>query len=157
MHKNVGSILYIDVKYNAYIFRQRCLHFFLQYGGGGAPGLRSTCSHQNNPCACAQLTRAPSACSREARGRIRFVPSGPAPPDPEPRSLRSSSEKWAAKSSNERKKLAQIRYQVTCYGIKLESGDLPRFFMIDEIDHARLEKKSRQTVCVREFVRTQWF
>ena len=42
---------------------------------------------------------------------------------------------------NERKKLAQIRYQVTCYGIKLESGDLPRFFMIDEIDHARLEKK----------------
>ena len=29
--------------------------------------LRSTCSHQNNPCACAQLTRAPSACSREAR------------------------------------------------------------------------------------------
>ena len=58
---------------------------------------------------------------------------------------------------NERRKLAQIRYQVTCYGIKLESGDLPRFFMIDEIDHARLEKKSRQTVCVREFVRTQWF
>ena len=58
---------------------------------------------------------------------------------------------------NERKKLAQVRYQVTCYGIKLESGDLPRFFMIDEIDHARLEKKSRQTVCVREFVRTQWF
>ena len=58
---------------------------------------------------------------------------------------------------NERKKLAQIRYQVTCYGIKLESGDLPRFFMIDEIDHARLEKKTRQTVCVREFVRTQWF
>ena len=63
MHKNVGSILYIDVKYNAYIFRQRCLHFFAIWGRG----LRSTCSHQNNPCACAQLTRAPSACSREAR------------------------------------------------------------------------------------------
>ena len=52
---------------------------------------------------------------------------------------------------NERKKLAQIRYQVTCYGIKLESGDLPRFFMIDEIDHARLEKKKSSdclSVCV---------
>ena len=51
---------------------------------------------------------------------------------------------------NERKKLAQIRYQVTCYGIKLESGDLPRFFMIDEIDHARLEKKkSSDCLCQR--------
>ena len=51
---------------------------------------------------------------------------------------------------NERKKLAQIRYQVTCCGIKLESGDLPRFFMIDEIDHARLEKKkSSDCLCQR--------
>ena len=51
---------------------------------------------------------------------------------------------------NERKKLAQIRYQVTCYGIKLESGDLPRFFMIDEIDHARLEEKnSSDCLCQR--------
>ena len=48
------------------------------------------------------------------------------------------------------KKLAQIRYQVTCYGIKLESGDLPLFFMIDEIDHARLEKKkSSDCLCQR--------
>ena len=79
------------------------------------------------------------------RGRIRFVPSGPAPPDPEPRSLRSSSEKWAAKT-NEKSWLRSV----TCYGIKLESGDLPRFFMIDEIDHARLEKKkSSDCLCQR--------
>ena len=57
---------------------------------------------------------------------------------------------------NERKKLARIRYQATCHGIKLESGDLQRFFMIDEIDHVS-KKKSHQTVCVREFVRAQWF
>ena len=51
---------------------------------------------------------------------------------------------------NERKKLAQIRYQVTSYGIKLESGDLPRFFMIDEIDHARLQKKKVVRLSVSE-------
>ena len=51
---------------------------------------------------------------------------------------------------NERKKLAQIRYQVTCYGIKLESGDLPRFFMIDEIDHARVSKKNVVRLSVSE-------
>ena len=58
---------------------------------------------------------------------------------------------------NERKKLARIRYQATCHGIKLESGDLQRFFMIDEIDHVS-KKKSHQTVCQR--VRAgvwQWF
>ena len=58
--------------------------------------------------------------------------------------------KMGCQCQNERKKLAQIRYQVTCCGIKLESGDLPRFFMIDEIDHARLEKKkSSDCLCQR--------
>ena len=47
---------------------------------------------------------------------------------------------------NERKKLARIRYQATCHGIKLESGDLQRFFMIDEIDHVSKKKVIRLSV-----------
>ena len=47
---------------------------------------------------------------------------------------------------NERKKLARIIYQATCYGIKLESGDLPRFFMIDEMDHVSKIKVVRLSV-----------
>ena len=85
-------------------------------------------------------------CTARDRGRIRFVPSAPAPPDPEPRSLRSSSEKCAAKA-NEKSWLGSDNYQATCHGIKLESGDLQRFFMIDEIDHVS-KKKSHPTVCV---------
>ena len=49
---------------------------------------------------------------------------------------------------NERKKVARIRCQATCHGIKLESrsGDLPRFFMIDEIDHVSKKKVVRLSV-----------
>ena len=44
----------------------------------------------------------------------------------------------------ERKKLAQVRYQADCSGIKLESRDLSRSFMFVEIDHRLtvLEKKT---------------
>ena len=42
-----------------------------------------------------------------------------------------------------------------CFGIKLESGDLPwRFFMIDEIDHV---SKKRSSNCQIESVRMRWF
>ena len=48
-------------------------------------------------CGSAEVN--PSRNFRRVRGRIRFVPSGPAPPDSEPRSLRSSSKKCAAKTN----------------------------------------------------------
>ena len=57
---------------------------------------------------------------------------------------------------SEREKPARIRYQAACYGIKLESGDLPRFFMIDEIYHLSKSKK-KKVVRLSEFVRTWWF
>ena len=50
---------------------------------------------------------------------------------------------------NERKKLARIRYQVTCCNIKFESGDISRLLMIDEIDHVSKNQKSSETVRVR--------
>ena len=81
---------------------------------------------------------APHRPRYRTRGRIRFVPSGLPPPDPEPRSLRSSSEKCAAKA-NEKSWLGSDIW-ATCYGIKLESGDLQRFFMINEIDHVSKKK-----------------
>ena len=87
-------------------------------------------------------------CRASNRGRIRFVRSGPAPPDPEPRSLRSSSEKWAAKTNEKSWLRSDIKSPATVSSLK--SGDLPRFFMIDEIDHARLEKKkSSDCLCQR--------
>ena len=68
MHKNVGSILYIDVKYNAYIFRQRCLHFFLQYGNGGCdPRARTRITPAH---ARSSLARHPPARAKPGNPRL---------------------------------------------------------------------------------------
>ena len=53
------------------------------------------------------------------RGRIRFVPSGRAPPDPEPRSLRSSSEKWAAKTNEKSWHRSDIKSPATVSSLNL--------------------------------------
>ena len=57
--------------------------------------------------------------SQSLRGRIRFVPSGPAPPDPEPRSLRSRSEKWAAKTNEKSWLRSDIKSLTTVSSLNL--------------------------------------
>ena len=80
------------------------------------------------------------------RGRIRFVPSGPAPPDPEPRSLRSSSEKWAAKTNEKSWLRSDIKSPATVSSLNLVIYHVSSWSMrsITRVS----KKKSRQTVCV---------
>ena len=82
------------------------------------------------------------ATEDRTRGRIRFVPSGPAPPARPPR---SGSEKWAAKTNEKSRLRSDIKSPATVSSLNLVIYHVSSWSMrsITRVS----KKKSRQTVC----------